>query len=89
MEKVYNFDNKGASTQSSSPDAKSFLLFQQKRLTTFLFKFFLNELEEMKDENLISEEYFKKQRKFILDSANSGMREFEMELDKFIIKFKG
>lgn len=64
------------------------LLFQQKRMMTSLFKIFLFELEEMLDEHLISEEYFKQQRKIILDLANSHMREFEDYLDKFNIKFK-
>ena len=64
------------------------LLFQQKRMITSLFKVFLFELEEMLDEHLISDEYFRQQRKVILDLANSHIREFEDYLGKFNIKFK-
>lgn len=93
MEKVFNFNGIGNNNFNNSYNNKhlspaKMLLFQNKRVITFLFKLCLDELEGMKDENLISEEYFRKQRKFILDSANSGIRDFETELDKFIIKFK-
>ncbi len=87
MEKIYNFNNKSV-VQNDRPDAKSFLLFQNKRSITFLFKLFLTELEGMRDENLISDEYFKKQRKLVLDRSNVFIREFEDELNKFEIKFK-
>lgn len=80
MEKVNNFNEQ--ITPASS------LLFQQKRMITSLFKMFLFELEGMLDEHLISEEYFRQQRKVILDTANSHMREFEDYLDKFRINFK-
>lgn len=55
---------------------------------TYLFKTFLVELEEMVDEQLISEEYFRKQRKKILDQANLHFREFEEHLSKMDINFK-
>lgn len=70
-------------------DPVQLLLFKQKRTITFLFKIFLSELEDMVDNGLIGEDYFKKQRKFILDYGNSAIREFEDELNKYDIKTKG
>lgn len=86
IDKTNVFFNDGYNNQQIKP--ADFLLFQQKRMMTFLFKTFLIELEEMMDEHLISEEYFKKQRKTILDIANSDMREFEEIIDKLDIKYK-
>ena len=82
MERI---DNKFLNEQITPANS---LLFQQKRMMTSLFKMFLFELEEMLNEHLISDEYFRQQRKAILDAANSHMREFEDYLGKFNIKFK-
>ena len=85
--KEYNHLNIGnARDKGTSPE--EFLLFQQKKAMAFMFKMFLNEMESMKDDSLISDEYFKKQRKLILDTGNNFLREFEEELSKFEIKFK-
>lgn len=85
--KEYNHLNIGNSRdKGTSPE--EFLLFQQKKAMAFMFKMFLNEMESMKDDSLISDEYFKKQRKLILDTGNNFLREFEEELSKFEIKFK-
>ncbi len=85
--KEYNHFNIGSSRENGATP-EEFLLFQQKKAMSFMFKMFLNELESMKDENLISEDYFKKQRKLILDTGNNFLREFEEQLDKFEIRFK-
>ena len=69
-------------------DPKNFLLFQQKRMSAFLFKSFLVELEDLRDDRIISEEYFEKRRKWILDQAGNMSREFEEYLNKFDIRFK-
>lgn len=75
-------------TKGFNEKPSQFLLFQQKRMMTFLFKSFLFELEDLRDHGLMSEEYFEKRRKWILDQANSSFREFEDYLNKFDIKFK-
>ncbi|MEK6883397.1 MAG: hypothetical protein AABY22_27465, partial [Nanoarchaeota archaeon] len=69
-------------------DPKNFLLFQQKRMSAFLFKSFLTELEDLRNVGIISEEYFEKRRKWILDAAGNSSREFEEYLNKFDIRFK-
>lgn len=66
-----------------------FLLFQHKRMITFLFKQFLIELEELLAEGLISDDYFNSQRKAILDRGNNFIREFEDHLNKCDIRFRG
>ena len=73
---------------SQNTDPSDFLLFQHKRMLTFLFKSFLIELEDMRAANLISEEYFYKRRKEILDQSNNFFREFEEYLLKFNIGYK-
>lgn len=85
----YNLSRNGDyKNGNGKPTPSDFLLFQQKRMSTFLFKMFLVELEGMLKEGLISEEYFNKLRKSILDRANAGFREFEEYLSKFDIRFK-
>ena len=86
MDKGYN---KAANYYGQNTDPSDFLLFQYKRTLTFLFKSFLLELEELEEEGLISEEYFKKRRKEILDMANNFFRDFEDVLLKFDIRHKG
>lgn len=56
---------------------------------TFLFKSFLFELEDLRDNGIISEQYFEKRRKWILDRAGDSFREFEDHLNKFKIEYKG
>lgn len=58
-------------------------------MMTFLFKSFLFELEDLRDNGIISEQYFEKRRKWILDAAGSSAREFEEYLNKFKIEYKG
>lgn len=58
-------------------------------MITFMFKSFLVELEDLKDNNLISDEYFEKRRKWILDTSGNMFREFEDHLNKFKIEYKG
>ncbi len=82
------YNNQQVEYNNQQINPTDFLLFQQKRMMTFLFKTFLIELEEMMNEHLISEEYFRKQRKTILDDANNSFREFGEYLDKFDIKYK-
>ena len=82
--KTFNVQNRNFNIQNP----KDFLLFQQKRMSAFLFKSFLVELEDLRDDGMISEEYFEKRRKWILDAAGSSSREFEEYLNKFDIRFK-
>lgn len=87
----YNLRNNRSNNKLSSNGKLSpadFLLFQQKRMSTFLFKMFLVELEGMLKEGLISEEYFSKIRKKILDVHGNNYREFEEYLSKFDIRFR-
>lgn len=67
---------------------QDFLLFQQKRMSASLFKFFLVELEGLVEDGLISEEYYNKKRKIILDIAGNNYREFEEYISKLNIRFK-
>ncbi len=57
-------------------------------MSAFLFKSFLVELEDLRNTGIISEEYFEKRRKWILDTAGNSSREFEEYLNKFDIQFK-
>lgn len=59
-----------------------FLFFHHKRMITFLFKTYLLELEGFMNDGLISEEYYYKRRKEILDQSNNFVREFSDHLDR-------
>lgn len=51
-------------------------------------KIVLTSLDEFKNENLIGEDYFQKERKRILTTANDKIREFQETIAQFNFKLK-
>ena len=68
--------------------AKEFLRFQNKRKVISLCKSFLVLLEDVKDEpDRLTDEYYQKLRKKVLDGGNDAIREFDEYTDKLDISF--
>lgn len=65
-----------------------FLVFQIKRGLFYIMKNYLNTLEEFKEDNLISQEYFDKARKRILSDTNNKLREIEEIIQDLNIELK-
>ncbi|MDP2692959.1 MAG: hypothetical protein Q8O88_04945, partial [bacterium] len=72
-------------SNTNNDKARELIDFQVRRQITSLFKEYLCILEELRDDNLFSDEYYQKLRKKILSRANDGLRELEEFIDKFEI----
>jgi len=61
---------------------KEYILFQNKRKVTNLYKNFLIILEDLREDGYnISDERYQRLRKRVLDSGNDSIRQFEEELN--------
>jgi predicted esterase YcpF (UPF0227 family) len=67
--------------------AKEFLNFQSKRKIISLCKNFLVLLEDVKDDGCMSDEYYQKLRKKVLDDGNDAVREIEEYHNRLNITF--
>lgn len=67
-------------------DHNKFLVFQINRNIINLSKDFLNVLEGLRDDNVISAEYYTKLRSRILGKANDRIRELEEIIDEFTVE---
>ena len=74
--------------ENTEDRAKEFLQFQIEKHIKYLFKSYLVLLEEFKDDNILSEEYYSKLRKEILTNGNNSIRELADYLERFDIYFK-
>ncbi len=86
MVKDYNNFNTKPNGVVEHPE--SIILYQNRRQTTYLFKFLLVILEDLRDQNLLSEEYFNQTRTRILDVGNQNIRDLEELIEKFEIRYK-
>lgn len=61
---------------------KEYILFQNKRKVTNLYKNFLIILEDLREDGYnISDEKYQRLRKRVLDCGNDSIRQFEEELN--------
>lgn len=61
---------------------KEYILFQNKRKVTNLYKNFLIILEDLREDGYnISDERYQRLRKRVLDCGNDSIRQFEEELN--------
>lgn len=73
----------------SKETVKDFILFQIIRKFRNLFRNSLTILENLRDDNKITQAEFYNYRKSILDKGNDYIREVEEDFDKIDIKVKG
>jgi len=65
---------------------KEYILFQNKKKISNLYKSFLIIIEDLKAENhSISDDKYQRIRKRVLDAGNDAIRQFEEEIDNIKI----